>query len=371
MCKNRHELCKNRFFPLSCQKKSLTLQPVTKKTNILNTLGDIEKMMSGEVAEFRRAFEKSLATDNPLLRQVNEHLLARRGKQLRPMLVLLAAKMCHGVNEKTVETAVAFELLHTASLVHDDVVDDSPMRRGMSTIQKRWTNKVAVLTGDYLLAKVIELTAGLRNLKLFNIVAEIGQTLAKGELLQLHANSTMWISESDYFQVIEQKTAALFAACTQAGAVSSGASMRAETALRTYGLELGLMFQMKDDLLDYSDSEDTGKPTMSDIRDGKATLPLLISLERAPKAEAEEIRRLAEDMSAGTLALEGRTPEEAMMRAEQTILSFVLRYDGIRYVQQQMENHKKRAIEALSVFHDSSLKAALIQLLEYTITRVY
>ncbi|MBQ3914266.1 MAG: polyprenyl synthetase family protein [Paludibacteraceae bacterium] len=337
----------------------------------MNALADIEKLMSVEVAQFRQAYEKSLASDNPLLQQVAEHLLARRGKQLRPMLVLLSAKMCRGVNEKTIDAAVAFELLHTASLVHDDVVDDSPMRRGVATVQKRWTNKVAVLTGDYLLAKVIELTAGLRNLKLFNIVAEIGQTLAKGEVLQLHANGSMWISESDYFKIIEQKTAALFAACTQAGAVSTGASMRAETALRTYGLELGLMFQMKDDLLDYSDSEDTGKPTMSDIRDGKATLPLLISLQRAPQTEADEIRRLAEDLSAGTLALEGRTPEEAATRAEQTILSFVLRYDGIRYVQQQMEAHKRRAIEALSVFHDSSLKAALIQLLEYTVTRVY
>lgn len=352
-------------------KKSSTFAARYEKKALLNVLSDIEKLMGAEVAEFRRAYEQSLATDNPLLRQVTEHLLARRGKQLRPLLVMLAAKICRGVNEKTIDTAVAFELLHTASLVHDDVVDDSPMRRGVATVQKRWTNKVAVLTGDYLLAKVIELTAGLRNIKLFNIVAEIGQTLAKGELLQLHANSSMWISEDDYFRVIEQKTAALFAACTQAGAVSTGASMRAETALRTYGLELGLMFQMKDDLLDYSDSEDTGKPTMSDIRDGKATLPLLISLQRAPKAEADEIRRLAEDLTNGTLALEGKTPEEAAMRAEQTILSFVLRYDGIRYVQQQMEVHKRRAIEALSVFHDSSLKAAMIQLLEYTITRVY
>ena len=277
------------------------------------------------------------------------------------MLVILAAKLCHGVNEKTIQSAVAFELLHTASLVHDDVVDDSPLRRGVATIKKRWSNKVAVLTGDYLLSKVIELTAGLRNMKIFNIVSEIGQTLASGELLQLHANASMWISEADYFAVIEKKTASLFAACTQAGAVSSGASMKAETALRTFGNELGLVFQMKDDLLDYSDSEDAGKPTMSDVRDGKATLPLLISLARAPKAEADEIRKLAESL----------VGSESNQAAEQTILSFVLRYDGIGYVRQQMEIHKKRAIEALSMFHDVSVKAAMIQLLEYTITRVY
>ena len=350
-------------------KKSSNFVAPNVKKGLLNALEDISKLTYGEMEDFRRAYARALESDNPLLKTVAEHILQRRGKQLRPMLVILAAKMCHGVNEKTIDAAVAFELLHTASLVHDDVVDDSPLRRGIPTIKHRWTNKVAVLTGDYLLAKVIELTAGLRNIKIFNIVAEIGQTLAKGELLQLHADGSMWISEADYFQVIEQKTAALFAACTQAGAVSSGASMRAETALRTFGLELGLVFQMKDDLLDYSDSEDAGKPTMSDIRDGKATLPLLISLQRAPKAEADEIRRIAEKLSEGPQGepeTEGRDTS-----AEQTIMSFVLKYDGIGYVRQQMELHKKRAIEALSVFHNSSVKAALIQLLEYTITRVY
>lgn len=338
----------------------------------MNIVEEIEKQLGGELADFRRAYEKALKSENPLLQAVGEHLLSRRGKQLRPMLVLLAAKLCRGVNEKTIDTAVTFELLHTATLVHDDVVDDSPLRRGIPTVQARWTNKVAVLTGDYLLAKVIELTAGLRNLKLFNIVAEIGQTLAKGELLQLHVDSSMWISESDYYKVIEQKTAALFASCTQAGAVSTGASMKQETALRTYGLELGLIFQMKDDLLDYSDSDELGKPTMSDVRDGKATLPLLISLQRAPQKEADEIKRLAEQLASDSLSVEpGKTREETASAAEQTILSFVLRYDGIRYVRQQMEIHKRRAVDALSVFHDSSLKSLLIRLLEYVITRVY
>ena len=338
----------------------------------MNVVEEIEKQLGGELADFRRAYEKALKSENPLLQAVGEHLLSRRGKQLRPMLVLLAAKLCRGVNEKTIDTAVTFELLHTATLVHDDVVDDSPLRRGIPTVQARWTNKVAVLTGDYLLAKVIELTAGLRNLKLFNIVAEIGQTLAKGELLQLHVDSSMWISESDYYKVIEQKTAALFASCTQAGAVSTGASMKQETALRTYGLELGLIFQMKDDLLDYSDSDELGKPTMSDVRDGKATLPLLVSLQRAPQEEADEIKRLAEQLASDSLPVEpGKTKEETASAAEQTILSFVLRYDGIRYVRQQMEVHKRRAVDALSVFHDSSLKSLLIRLLEYVITRVY
>jgi len=352
------------------KKSSIFAVRNVKSDRKVNVTEEIEKVLGAELNKFREAYAAALRSDNPLLQAIGEHLLSRKGKQLRPMLVLLAARLCHGVNEKTISTAVAFELLHTATLIHDDVVDDSELRRGVPTIKKRWTNKVAVLAGDYLLSKVIAITASLRNQKIFNVVGEIGQTLAKGELLQLHTNGSlqqtdssraMWIDEPTYFAVIEQKTASLFAACTQAGAVSSGASMRQETALRTFGLELGLIFQMKDDLLDYSDSEELGKPTMSDIADGKVTLPLLISLQRAPKEDADEIRTLAEKLANGE-----ETPS-----AEQTILSFVLRYDGVGYVRQQMELHKRKAVEALSVFHDSSLKAALIQLLEYTITRVY
>lgn len=322
----------------------------------MNTIEHITGLIAGEFADFRQAYEGALQTEHPLLRQVTEHLLQRRGKQLRPMLVILSAKLCGDVNEKTIGSAVAFELLHTASLVHDDVVDDSPMRRGLPSVQAKWTNKVAVLTGDYLLAKVIDVTARLRNQKIFSIVADLGQTLASGELLQLHAGSGMWITEADYYHIIEQKTAALFAACTQSGAVSAGASLRMESALRTFGKELGIVFQLKDDLIDYSDSGDSGKPAMNDVRDGKVTLPLLVSLNRAPKAEAEALLRQVE---------EGDTEQ-----MEQNVLSFILRYDGIRYVQQQMEVHKRKAIDALQVFPDSSLKAALIQILEYTITRV-
>lgn len=327
----------------------------------MKNIDDIRLLIGGEWQDFVRAFSDTLnSSDNALLRDVAEYLLQRQGKQLRPLLVLLSARLCGSINEKTIDTAVAMELLHTASLVHDDVVDASPLRRGLPSVQARWTNKVAVLTGDYLLAKVIEITARLRNLKVLNIVAEMCKALASGELLQLHVKSGMWLSEKEYYQVIGQKTAALFAACTQAGAVSTGASPRMETALRTYGRELGIVFQMKDDLIDWSDSVDSGKPTMNDIRDGKATLALLVSLQRAPKEEAAEIRRLAESLNGA----------ESNPEAEQALLSFVLRYDGIRYVQQQMEQHKRKAIEALSVFHDSSIKAALIQILEFTISRV-
>lgn len=329
----------------------------------MDTIEQIKSGIRPEWERFEQAFREVFLSENELVQQVGDHLLKKRGKQLRPLLVLLAAKMCHGICDKTIDTAVTLELLHTASLVHDDVVDDAPTRRGQASVHAHWNNKVAVLSGDYMLAKVIAITAALRNQKILSIVADMGARLSSGELMQLHAGHSMWISEKDYFRVIEYKTAALFAACMQAGAVSGGAPARQETALRNFGKELGIIFQLQDDLLDFSDSDIIGKPTMSDIRDGKATLPLIIALQRAPKEEAEAIRQLC----AGH---QGQAESDSH-EFEQRLTSFILRYDGFGYTRQQMEVHKKAALECLNTFHDSSTKAALIQLLQYTISRVY
>ena len=287
--------------------------------------------------------------------------MRRTGKQLRPILVLLSAKCCHGVTEKSVNTAVVLEMLHTASLVHDDVVDGSLLRRGQPSLNAHLSNKAAVLTGDWLLAKAIEEAVAIRNSKILNIVSGIGQSLARGELLQLHADGSMWIDEKRYFDIIANKTAALFAACTLSGAHSSGATAKQSRALETYGRHLGIAFQLKDDLLDYSEQE-IGKPTMADIADGKVTLPLIVALSRAPKAEGEEIRRLAEGLP--------QAPHESE-QALQTIYSFVMRYDGLRYVAKKMEEHKQKATIALDVFHQSPAKSALLQLLNYCIVREY
>lgn len=294
------------------------------------------------------------------LNEVLDYIHAKAGKQLRPIVVLLSAQLCRGVTDKTIQTAVALELLHNASLVHDDVVDSSPMRRGVKSVQAKWSNKVAVLVGDYMLARVINTITEIHNSQILNIVAGLGMALSSGELLQLHANSSMWISEAQYLQIITQKTAQLFACCAEAGAESSAATMRQTTALREFGKQLGICFQLKDDIFDYTDAEEIGKPTMSDIRDGKCTLPLLISLERAPKAEAEHIKQLAEE-----LYQDITDP----VNAEQEIKSFVLRYDGVRYAAARMAEHKKSAIEALSIFRDSRTKEALLSLLDYAVNR--
>ena len=324
---------------------------------------DIRKVIQSEFHQYEEAFALSLKTENALLAQVLDYVHSKRGKQLRPILVILSAALCRGITDKSLQTAVALELMHTASLIHDDVVDNSPLRRGTEAVHAQWTNKIAVLVGDYLLTRVISILSDLRNICILNIVSQMGAALTSGELLQLHSGESMWISEKQYNLVIEQKTARLFAACSEAGAASTGATTRQMTAMRQYGLHLGMCFQLKDDILDYSDVEDIGKPTMNDIRDGKATLPLLISLQRANGEEANHIREIAEELAA-------QSPHIDVFEAEQEIKSFVLRYDGIRYAHQEMEKHRKKALAALSIFPDNKYKEALVALLDYAITRM-
>ncbi len=327
----------------------------------------IRQPIAEEFHQYETLFEQAMRSENVLLDQVLRYISAKHGKQLRPTLVLLSAKLCRSVSDKTLKVAVALEMLHNATLVHDDVVDGSPTRHGVQSVQERWTNKIAVLVGDWMLAKMIGLVGEIRNTQILAIVSEMSRALSSGELIQLHAGGSMWISEEQYFDIIGKKTAELFAACTEAGAVSAGCSYRQQTAMRTYGYELGLIFQLKDDVLDYSDSEDLGKPTMGDIRDGKATLPLLIALERAPKDEAEHIRAIAEELSSRQHEL----PAQSQSEIEQQIKNFVMRYDGVHYAYLHMRTHRNRAEEALRVFHDSDIKQALLTLLDYTISRLY
>ena len=199
---------------------------------------------------FEETFTAALQTDHPLLHNVLDYVHAKRGKQLRPILVLLSAALCRGITSKTISTAVALEIMHTASLIHDDVVDNSPIRRGTKSVHEVWSNKVAILVGDYMLARVMHMLAEIRNSTILNIVSEMSAALTSGELLQLHSDQSMWISEEQYMKVIRQKTAHLFSACSEAGAASAGATTRQQTAMRQFGMYLGLCFQLKDDVYD-------------------------------------------------------------------------------------------------------------------------
>ncbi len=330
----------------------------------MDILSEIRRPVESSWRAYERLIEQSLRSDNKLQQEVLSYVGSRRGKQLRPLLTLLSAQVCNPVTDKTLRTAAALELLHTASLVHDDVVDSSDTRRGVAAVHVKWSNKVAILVGDYMLAKVIGLIAEVRNIRILEIVSNLGTSLSSGEMLQLHVGQSMWIDEERYLQVIDQKTAQLFQSCTEAGAESAGCTPRQRAALREYGHLLGICFQIKDDLFDYSDMDDLGKPTMSDLRDGKVTLPLIAALRRALPEEAEHIRALGETLAANN---EWGEDERRMM---EEIKSFVLRYRGDEYAVQRMNEYKKKATEALSVFRDSEEKKSLVRLLDYAINRI-
>jgi octaprenyl-diphosphate synthase len=324
---------------------------------------DLHSAIQTEFCWFEDEFAKILQSDNQLLNDVLDYIHNKRGKQLRPMLVLLSAAICKGITEKTIKSAASLELMHTASLIHDDVVDNSPTRRGDNAVHEQWSNKIAILVGDYMLSKAIGLLSAVRNNTILNIVSEMTAALTSGEILQLHNGQSMWISEEQYLQIIKQKTAYLFSACSEVGAASSGATTRQQTAMRHFGMYLGLCFQLKDDVFDFSDIEDLGKPTMNDIRDGKATLPIIKSLQRATKDEEEHIKELAESLA-------NKLHHIDSFEAEQEIRSFVLRYDGIRYAHQLMEKYRKKAIAALSIFPNNKYKESLLTLLDYAINRM-
>ena len=327
-------------------------------------LADIRRPVETEWKRYERLMHDCMQADERLQQTVLQYIAARSGKQLRPLIVLLCAQLCNPVTDKTLRAAVALEMLHNASLVHDDVVDSSDTRRGQPAVHTQWSNKVAVLTGDYMLAKVIGLVAEVRNIRILEIVSNLGRNLSSGEMLQLHFGQSMWIDEERYLRVIDQKTAQLFQACAEAGAESAGCTPRQRNALREYGRLLGLCFQIKDDIFDYSDLEELGKPTMSDLRDGKVTLPLIEALRRAPQEEAEEIRKKGERICEADIA-----PDEETRLLEE-IKSFVLRFHGDEYAVQKMLGYKKQATEALSIFRDSPEKSSLLALLDYAINRV-
>ncbi len=327
-------------------------------------MDNFRSVIQTEFKQFEAVFAEILQSDNPLLSEVLDYVYTKRGKQLRPIMVLLSAGLCRGITDKTIQTAVSLELMHTASLMHDDVVDDTPIRRGDKAIHEKWNNKIAILVGDFMLSKSIELLSSVRNTTILNIVSDMCASLTSGELLQLHAGESMWIDEEQYLQVIKHKTAHLFSACSEAGAVSAGATNRQQNAMRQFGMYLGLCFQLKDDVFDYSDIEDLGKPTMNDLRDGKATIPIIKSLQRATKEEANQIKELAE-------ALANDSQHIDTFEAEQEIRSFVLRYDGIRYAHQLMEKYRKKAIDTLQIFPDNKYKESLIGLLDYAIQRMH
>ena len=268
---------------------------VLKVSAIMDKLTEIRRPIEAELKAYRELFEATLRTDNPLLQIALNHVLQRRGKLMRPILTLLAAKYVGAVGEEVLHAAVALELLHTASLVHDDVVDESDRRRGQKSVNALLDNKAAVLVGDFLLSKALYHSAATGSNRVVEWVSELGQTLSDGELLQLANLDKTEISEADYFEVIRKKTASLFETCAKAGSFLANGGEEAVRQLTAFGLQVGLCFQLRDDLLDYDNLHDTGKPSGNDMKEGKLTLPVIYALlssgDKAMKTLALKVRR--------------------------------------------------------------------------------
>lgn len=266
----------------------------------MDVLSLIKSPIIDELEDFKNLFDHSLSSSNPLLTDVIGHLQQRNGKMMRPILVLLIAKLYGKVSAQTLHAAVSLELLHTASLVHDDVVDESAERRGQLSVNAIFNNKVAVLTGDFLLATCLVQASKTKNHGIIDVVSKLGQDLAEGELLQLSNINNTEFSESVYFDVINKKTAALFASCTKAAALSAQVDNEKVELARLFGEYIGICFQIKDDIFDYFDNADIGKPTGNDMFEGKLTLPVLFVLNNGA---GEEIKRLAIKVKQGWLRI--------------------------------------------------------------------
>lgn len=291
----------------------------------MDQLSIIKRPIKADLERFVNLFEKSLTHDYGLLAQVLDHIRQRAGKRMRPMLILLMAKHFGGITDATQYAAVGLELLHTASLVHDDVVDDSAERRGQSSVNAEYNNKVAVLVGDYILSTALLNVALTDNQIIVKRLAELGRTLASGEILQLSNIQNTEISEDVYYDVIIQKTAALFEACCTIGALSAGGSDEDIEKASFFGRNLGIMFQIKDDIFDYSQSSEIGKPTGNDMAEGKLTLPVIYALNSTGNVNMRALAMKVKDRTV--------TPDEITM-----LVDFTKKNGGIEYAEKRMND---------------------------------
>lgn len=316
----------------------------------------IKKPILSEMQEFDRVYTEVLKNDNELLVNVHNYIMAASGKRLRPILTLLAAKLLGDVTEATLYGAFSLELLHTASLVHDDVIDDTLERRGRPSVNARWSNKIAVLTGDYILSKSLYCANKTKHLDIMEVISLVGMVLPDGELLQLANTRQSAFTEHDYFEIIKRKTALLFATCMKVGGLSVGADEDSLNYLRNFGEYLGICFQIKDDIFDFYENADIGKPTGNDVRDGKLTLPLIYVLKNTSGEERDEIVRLIDN-------------KEFSHENIQKIMQYAHDHGGVDYAIRVMEEYKQKALSELSSLPDNEAKNALIECVDFVTIR--
>lgn len=325
----------------------------------MDFLSTIKQPIESDLKEFIALFEQSLTHQDGMLSSALSHIRQRGGKRMRPILMLLMAKNYGTISNITQHSAVGLELLHTASLVHDDVVDESCERRGQASVNATYNNKVAVLVGDYILSTALLHVSYTGNQRIVQELSELGRTLAAGEILQLSNIQNQAISEDVYYQVIQQKTAALFQSCAAIGALSAGATEEDVRKAGEFGSNLGIMFQIRDDIFDYFDSKEIGKPTGNDMAEGKLTLPVIYALNNT---NFDSMITLAKKVKAGTI-----NPDEIAVLVE-----FTKQQGGIEYAEQKMAEFsqlcKNYIVENVK---EKAIRDALTAYVEYVVQRNY
>lgn len=323
----------------------------------MDVLDKIKAPVAAEMEQFNDAFRKTLYHDNPLLEKAVEHLLKAPGKQIRPLLVLLSARMVGEVSKKVINVALAAEMLHTASLVHDDVVDESDRRRGLPSLGAFLSNQAAVLAGDFILSKALECASLTEDVRVVRYISQLGQSLADGELLQLKDMDSEELSEADYFDIISRKTASLFSVCARLGALEAGGTENEAERLAQFGKLIGLCFQLRDDAFDYGTAE-VGKPLGNDMKEGKLTLPAIYAVNHS----GDEAMR--------ALALKVRRREASAEEIRQ-LTDFAVSEGGLQYVQWRMKDMQGMADGLIDDTRDASITEALHLLASFVAERVF
>jgi octaprenyl-diphosphate synthase len=319
-------------------------------------LGNIKKPVREEMAQFEGYFGKMMQSKIPLLKIILNYVFRRKGKQMRPMLVFLSAKLNGEIGEPTYVAATFIELLHTASLVHDDVVDDASERRGALSVNALWNSKVAVLVGDYMLTKGLLISIEKNRMDMLEIVSEAVKSMTEAELLQLQKARKLNIREEDYFRIISGKTAALISACTACGARSTTTDPDAIRLMKDFGESIGIAFQIRDDILDFEGNGLTGKISGNDIKEKKITLPLIYALEKTTLTRRRHI-----------IGIVGNKKKSRSDIAE--VAGFVSDYGGIEYAALRMNQYRDKALAILDTYPESDVRNSLKEFANYTVSR--
>ena len=321
-----------------------------------NILEEIKNPIRQEMKLFEKKFQESMRSEVFLLDKITRFILKTKGKQIRPMFVFLCAKLVGEITEKTYRGASMIELIHTATLVHDDVVDESFKRRGFFSINALWKNKIAVLVGDYLLSKSVIISTENQDFDILAVISKTIREMSEGELLQLEKSRKLDITEDVYYEIIRKKTATLIAACSEVGAISNNVNVELAQKIRDFGTYTGIAFQIKDDLFDYLKKNATGKPVGIDIKEKKLTLPLIYAMNSVKKDKRKYYFNIVKNHSHET----GKVNE---------LMEFVKKSGGISYAEKVMLNYQKKALEILDDFPDNEVKKSLQLMLNYIIKR--